>query len=465
MSMLEPFVRSFAGVAGAACLVACCLASSTARADSRYPNATQLVVMPGRSATLAVRTTFGVLLSHDAGASFQWVCGAAIGYGGLTEDPKLALTASGSLLVATFDGLSVSPDAGCGWMHAESPLAGQVVIDVAVRPDDPHTAIALTSNFAGVASGSTSTNRYDSRLAISTDDGAHWSPYGQPIDAAVLTSTIRLSKSDPHAVYVSGVRDKGDVRSAVLLVSHSDGLVWNEYAVPLDPAVETLAVVDAVDPNRPGRVYMRTGRSPLTPQSPAQTAPSRLLVTNDDGEHFDVALTAKGPLLGAALAPDGSRIYVGGWLDGLLAASTDDLVFSQRASVPIQCLAVDGGTLYACVHGGADFMLGASTDDGATFAPLLRGFCDVRGAMECSAKASGAVCSGSWSGVRSSLLGCIEADGGGPLGTATTDPPRPRDMPAPASHGCTQSTPPVGSSGAILLVGLGAIARRRRQRR
>src|SRR5579862_290292 len=55
--------------------------------------------------------TFGLLLSHDSGATWQWMCEAAIGYGGM-YDPDYVYTSDGALFATTFNGLKVDRN-GC----------------------------------------------------------------------------------------------------------------------------------------------------------------------------------------------------------------------------------------------------------------------------------------------------------------------------------------------------------------
>ena len=47
------------------------------------------------------RTTFGLLVSHDDGCTFSWVCEQNIGYGG-TFDPKYAIATDGTIFATTF---------------------------------------------------------------------------------------------------------------------------------------------------------------------------------------------------------------------------------------------------------------------------------------------------------------------------------------------------------------------------
>ena len=93
-----------------------------------------------------------------------------------------------------------------------------------------------------------------------------------------------------------------------------------------------------------------------------------------------------GELLGFALSPDGSKIYVGTVESGLWVANTSDMVFSQKnANVRVKCLATRNSELWACSDITSGFIVGESLDDGATFMPKMKYVTSVCGPVECSA--------------------------------------------------------------------------------
>jgi len=362
-----------------------------ALANGRFPTASQIVFAPGDPRTVLARATFGMLVSHDGGASFDWVCESAVGYQGI-EDPFVGMTAGGSVVVGLLEGLSVSPDGGCAWSAPGGPLAAPIV-DVVVRPDTPHVALVLASTPSPTDGGTDEGLRFASQIHQSTDDGAHWAPLGAALDPAWQPETVDATRSDPHRLYVSAVHGTGASRTAALLVSADDGATWTERPIPLDASSETAAYIAGIDPLDADRVYVRTdGRS-------------RLLVTTDAGRTFSTVVTLSGPMLGFALAPDGSRVYVGSKEDGLLAASSGDLAFAHRSAIAVRCLAARSGELWACSDEASGFFLGASTDDGATFRPVLH-LDGVSGPLACPSGAAGATCAASFSGLCDQLGGC-----------------------------------------------------------
>ena len=460
--MVAPRKLAHALAASAVVLVAVAVAP-IARANGRFPAANQLVVGPSDPNLLAVRTTFGLLVSHDKGANFDWICETALGYSGV-QDPSVGLTASGALTVGTFGGLLVSPDTGCSWSFAGA-LTKLPIDDVVVRGDTPSTALALTRKHTG--DDDAGAPLYTTQIYATADDGASWAKLGAPLDPIALTYTIEVARSDPQRLYVSGLKGTGTSAQAFLFVSTDTGATWTPRPIPLDAATERAPFIAAVDPAKPDIVYVRTS-GPVA---------NRLLVTTNAGQSWDVKYTG-GQMLGFALAPDGSKVYLGGPSDGVQVASTADFQFTKKSAVAVQCLTANGGTLYACSNDkNGGFAVGASTDDGATFTPKLH-LTTIRGAIVCaSPDASAAECALEWPTVRDLLNGGSDAgpaqdDGGGVIGhdagarvpdggTNAASPPGDAK-----SCGCREASTTSGifSTLALVLLTFLALRRTRRQR-
>ena len=135
-----------------ALLVAVALGSApfSTEANGRFPAASYVVVGPGpESSRIVLRTTFGLLMSSDAGRSWGWVCEEALDAVG-TFDPSVSLGASGNVVLALQRGLAVSRD-GCAWssppntpvrpiVDVTHDATGRVVI-AAVGPSGIHDAL------------------------------------------------------------------------------------------------------------------------------------------------------------------------------------------------------------------------------------------------------------------------------------------------------------------------------------
>ena len=89
--------------------------ASPAMANGRFPQASEIVFSPNHPHLVVMRTTFGLLISHDDGTTWQWICESSIGLGAAQQDPSYGVTQAGAIVGALRQGLSVSPDTGCNW--------------------------------------------------------------------------------------------------------------------------------------------------------------------------------------------------------------------------------------------------------------------------------------------------------------------------------------------------------------
>jgi MYXO-CTERM domain-containing protein len=391
------------------------LAAAPSHANGRMAAGHQIAVSPTDPNFFVMETTFGLLISHDAWSTLGWVCEASIGYGDAgIEDPSIGLT-GGAILSGMREGLTFSPDQGCSW---NLTLAGPVV-DVVVRRDDPHSALALTSHFTGT--GDAGENLFETRVMTTHDDGATWAQLGSPIDPEVEVETIDIAPSDPNRIYIGGVSraqpsDGGAaVNVGVVLASTNAGASYAQSQIALNPLTfENLAAayVSAVDPTNPDRVYVRIGGA-----GPA--ASDRLLVSDDGASTFRTAYQATGNLLGFALSPDGSTLFIGGPQDGVLSAATEagdagvQLSFARKSNVSVTCLTATPEKLYACMSEPQNAyrqQLGVSTDQGATFAVGFLFGC-ISGPLACPNAAIAQQCAARFGLVQASVGNCADDAG------------------------------------------------------
>jgi hypothetical protein len=449
---------AFAAAIGCALVLG---AATEARANGRFPAANQLVLSPSDPSLLVLRTTFGVLFSHDHGGSWDWVCEKGVGYGGVS-DPALGVLGNGTVLAGTFDGLAISSDVGCSWSFA--PI-GKQIVDLVVRKSDPRSALAVASAYVDANDAG---SIFANTVFATADNGATWGPLGAAVDPRAVLQTIEVAASDPHRVYVSGARpiasdgggDGGSGTEGVIYASADDGAHWTPHVIAFQ-AGETAPFIAAVDPSDADRVYVRIKGN----------QGSRLVVTDDGGGAFRTVFTGTGEMLGFALSPDGSKVYIGGPADGLLVAATTDFTFAQRSKVQVQCLLSTPTALYACSNEASGFIVGESTDDGKSFRAMLHLAC-IRGALACPETASSAQCKADFPALQESLGGQA-CDGGAavtPDGGPSTDAGTPPSVTPPAeSSGCgcdasgTTSTALVGD--ALLLVAAATLLLRGSRRR
>lgn len=470
----------------------------SAAANGRFPASNQLVFSPSNNQLVILRATFGILPSYDDGTTWRWLCEDALGLPPTNnEDPSIALTKTNALVAGISLGLFVSPNTGCSWITEDGGLAGQLVKDLDVPPQSPDTMLAITSTYepnAGVDGG----QGYVQHIFTTTNDGVSWALTGT-IDPSATVTTLEVAPTDSQRIYVSAYRGEGAARTTSIFVSTDGGQTWTEHQTPLDPNTETAVYIAAVDPNNEDLVYVRSAGS------------SRLFVTSDGANTFQVAFSLQDQMLGFALSQDGSKVFLGGENTGLYVASSTDLAFTSvlqqqpdggTKMIHVQCLATRGTELWACSDEVSGFVVGVSQDDGVTFTPKLH-LLGIQGAVSCPAGTSSAICtetnnddetpynpftslcsqlgacydaaplpeftvacddSGACGTISGSSSGSSGGGSGGSSGGGNDGGPAGTGSAPKSSCGCSM-VGGSGAAGALVGLGVGLLAARRRRRR
>jgi MYXO-CTERM domain-containing protein len=457
--------------------VACStFASFDARANGRLPAAHELVFSPTDPRFVVLEGTFGLFVSQDTGANFGWVCEPAIGYPKtLNWDPPIGITAT-SVLAGIPNGVSVSTDRGCSW---QVTLPNQRIIDIVVRRDDPHSALALASSYSGRTDAGDSA--FLTQVFATHDDGATWAQQGINIESDVTVETIDVAPGDPNTLYIGGARSvlgaDGSVdRTGIVLASVNGGTSYTATEIPLLQPLEfeSSAFVSAVDPSDPKRVYVRISLSIF---STAASNIARLLVSDDGGATFRTVYQAQGALPGFALSGDGSKVFIADSASGILLAAAPPVdsgapySFAQRSALTVDCLTWSAGDLYACTPQPANPSLkelAVSTDDGVTFSPLFPFGC-VSGPVACDSGSLASTCGAELTSVRTQLGACPDsgsaADASTPNDASVTDHDAGGETPRPRGSSCgCEAGDAAGEVGGLSAIGLlVAMALRRRR--
>lgn len=441
-----------------AAVAAAILASApVALANGRFPESNQIAFAAHDPDLVLLRVTFGLLVSHDRGKTFQWVCEQSIGYSGV-EDPMYTVTPSNAIIGTTFQGLTVTRDNACNWSFATGELNEAVFIDLSANPKDAKNVVVFASSYD--KEDDAGKYYFTSKIWETKDEGQTFQQLGAALDSSLLGYTIDLTSTDPNRIYASAVRHPGPTPKGVLLTSKNHGQTWEEEPVQLLEEERSFFIA-AVDPTNAERVYLRTYATSID-------KPTRLLLREADPDGGAPTLrtvyAAPSALQGFALSPDGAKVYIGGPKDGVKVASTQDFVFEQRSNVEVQCLALGPDGLWACSNERSGFVAGLSKDDGATFEPRLR-FCDIGGPIaSCGpGTATNDRCAQLWP-EQKQILGCggdtgVPGDGG----FADAGPGFAPDKPPPS--GCDCHASPAGPWGAFVSVVGAAVALLRRSRR
>ncbi len=425
------------------CAIGCALALTpfSAHANGRFPDADQLVIDPSDPTRLVLRATFGMLQSMDGGATWTWLCEEVIGYGGM-DDPPIALTANGTLIVGVNGGVAASGDRGCSWAVTGGPAAGYRITDVTVDRTDPSVALAITAEDAD--------GNPDPFVVLSTDDGASWTKLEAEFSPEFIPQTIDTAPSDPARIYVSG-----NVASASEppLLYRSDDYGGSWVALPIATDARR-AYISAIDPLDADKLYVRLqGDSDDT-----------MSVSEDAGLTWTPLITLTGPMLGFALSPDGERVAVGTKAGGLHVADTVDFAFSEVAPTGVRCLTWSAAGLYVCASEAIDGMtLGLSNDEGATLTPLYH-LLDLEPQSCPSGTVTAETCPALWPAVEASLGVGTGGAGGSPPAGGAGGAGGSAAAPEPSGCSCSATTREPRPFGVFLTMGVGAWFCRRRAR-
>lgn len=170
-------------------------------ANGRPAGTSTINFRQGNEQHIAAGMTFGLVVSHDGGATWRWFCEDAVKYGGM-YDPDYAYTATGALFATTFDGSLVNRD-GCSF-NATS-FGTKFMSAVALGPTG-HVFLG-TVHPADLAVSDPG----DAKIYKSTDDGMTFPTSAMPAAVGLWWSSIEVAPTDATRVYLSGYRlDNGN---------------------------------------------------------------------------------------------------------------------------------------------------------------------------------------------------------------------------------------------------------------
>ena len=370
-----------------ALFVTSALFAREARANGTFPAVSQLVSEPGDATHLALRTTFGVVFSTDAGANWNWICEDALGY--TNTLPAVALLPGGPLVLGVPAGITRTQLAACD----VAPASGvtESVVDLSVLPQNSRGVIALSVDYVV----------HRSQVWESTDAGVSFAPLGDPLPDFVAT-TLDVAPSDPDTLYVSGMPTRSGAKG-LLLRSEDHGKTFVEYEIPGSTG-GAWPYIGAIDPTHADKVYVRLGE-----------VPGRLEVTVNGGASFSERLRLDYEMQGFALAPDGKTVIVSSPAVGTFRADTETLDFEQVSCSGVSCMLWNSAGLFACGDQSIDgYVVGRSLDRGASFQRVLDFGC-IQSDFGCASTTSvGSTCPALWPPIEMLLTGFGACDPNAP---------------------------------------------------
>ncbi len=431
------------------------LVSGIAAANGRAPATNGVSFRPGDDQSMYVRTTFGLLVTHDDGCSFRWVCEKAIGYGG-EFDPKYAIATDGTLFATTFTGLRVSRDGGCSWVTATAEADGA----------DPGRIAELWIDGIDIASNghvwvATAESAKPNNVYRSTDNGVTFTPMGLS-SSTIWWKDIDVAKANPERVYATGYQVAPEA-NAFLRRSDNAGGIWTDkpltgVAYGSTPLVHLVAL----DPAAPDHFFMTsTGANPPNGD--------RLYESTDGGDSFTEVLATTDPIRDVVIRPDGAVLAatsIGGTFQRAMGAAAFVVLTEPVPNGPdakplrFGCLGQKpDGTLIGCgANWQPDYMAVGRASNPLEFQKVFR-FVELAGPLTCPAGTTSAVeCDPMWPAMQEQFGAT------GPTATCGLVPDPPTPIAPKVDTGCCD-TGGAAAPGAMLLAcgTIVALLRRRRK--
>jgi hypothetical protein len=414
---------------------------AAAHADGAFPAGEVVLVPADRPQRILLATNFGVVLSDDGGHTWGWSCEreenafAVLYQFGPAPRQRLFAVANGHVIY--------SDDATCSWNVAGGLLADQSVTDVFADPTDSERVLAV-----GVT-GSTHT------VFASSDGGATFGSVLYQASGGDSVNGVEVARSDPRVVYVALTTVD---RSPKLSRTADGGGTWTvrDLSAGLGPGFVRII---AVDPNDPNTVLLRWLGA---------AGGEAIGVTRDGGATVTKPLSIPTSFTSFARMPSGALVVSGTvfvnqrTIPALFVSRDGGASFQDNTAVPgVLALAQRDGILYAAADNFADgYALGASSDEGATWQPVVR-FDQIGSIMPCletnpQCQATCLALAGKGFGSPGIIWDeavCASPGATGSGGTTGT--------PSPSSGGCTlvPDAPPL-SVATVVLLALLLLARR-----
>jgi hypothetical protein len=442
--------------------------STSAWANGRPPQAMTLHVRPGNPADLVMGATFGAMVSHDAGATWQWFCEYAVGYGGM-YDPDYAITAPGTIFATTFDGIQINRD-GC--VFALSPFGVRNASQVAV---DATGAVLVAMVYPGDETQIPPAPP-DHKIYKSTTDGMTFDA-GTAVGVGTETwISLETAPSDPQRIYLTGYRFESGMKTLVLFRSDNGGTSYTPLPTtdftPVSAASDIqIAAISTTDPDR---LLMRVTKwsgvigDAFYLSTDAGAGWTKVLELTDEGH--GVIFRANGD---AVIGTSRSGVYrstTGGASFTLISAPDPDA--GPTIGPEITCMVEIAGEVWACTNNfqTAPFSYGVmKTTDLLSWTGVMTFQDGITGPVDCPVGTYQQDCCtvhvaacpaqnvSTWCflqsqlGIHASPIDCI------PAGEPTPPPPK--------GGGCCDASAPVGAAALpTLVIAFGLTRRRRRSR-
>jgi hypothetical protein len=356
--------------------------AATAHANGRPPEPTALHFAPNNDTDIYLQVTFGMLESHDGGATWRWVCEEAIGYTG-NYDPDYAVSSSGALYATTFDGLKILRD-GCQFANTSF---GQTMF----------TQVANDPTGGKIYACASDPTAADHSCYVTSNDGTSWTPIGTGLSGAeVWWSSMEIAPSNPQVIYLTGYTfPTTGTRTDTMYKSVNGGTSWTPIATTAFTTTNTSQIFVSVSPDDPNFV-LATVLDPKAGLSNAiwrsTTGGASWTMVDEFDDYVDgVVIRKYGGV--AAQASTKAQVVLGTRTSGMWVSNDGGQTFTELTKPPsaggnaieTRCMAERNGTLWACGNNlPPDSMALGKSATADNWTKVLQ-FKDIAGTISCAA--------------------------------------------------------------------------------
>lgn len=357
-----------------------------ATADGAFPDSLQILLPASHPQRIVLATNFGLIISEDDGATWEWACEPRIDDNTILYQ-QAAAPSDRMFAVLINQGLVYSDDAACTWTRSGGTLASASARDAFADPSNPARIFAV---------GAEPADGFVPSSVFRSDDAGL--TFGPALDTAPLGGDIlgvESAASDPATVYLAMYGTMGSVPGLLepLLGRSSDGGAhWTTSSLATALGANAFRII-AVDPTNPQRLFLRV----------TEAFGEKVAVSSDGGQNLTEPAAVNEQFTSFVRLPSGTLLLGGSDSGkGVTFRSTDGGASfqpfpsssSSSAVAPphLRALAVRNGKLYGAADNFIDhFALGVSSDEGATFRPLLT-FDQVKRVKPCVQQVCRKVC-------------------------------------------------------------------------
>ncbi len=310
-------------------------ATGLAHANGR-PSATSTInFRQGHDQDVAAGMTFGMVISHDGGTTWRWMCEKAILYGGL-YDPDYVYNPTGALFATTFDG-SLEMRDGC--MFQPIPQFGKKFISAITQGSNG----ALYMAAADVAD--TMGNPGDAKIYRSVDNGM---TFPVAATAGIVNdwyNSIEVAPSDPMRVYLSAYRLTNGLRSFQIYKSINAGTSYtpvtsNTFTTSENSSIDIVGIKAGAPDTLFVRVSLQSGN------------PGDAIWRSDNGGGSWTKILEKPEDISFVVRKNGDLVAATKQSGTFVARGPTNATWETVAGAPhINCLAENAaGELWACTR-------------------------------------------------------------------------------------------------------------------